>query len=80
MDTEFLERRELQLLVEAATHPPDSHDQRRLLSLSNRRCDSIVKIEAEAIDPLLPGLYRLRNPWHDYTGAPELSGWSFFSK
>jgi hypothetical protein len=80
MDTEFLERRELQLLVEAATHPPDSHDQRHLLRLSNRLCEAIVKIEAEAIDPLLPGLYRLRNPWHDYTDAPEPNGWSFFSK
>lgn len=77
VNTEFLERRELQLLVEATKHPPDSQEGRQLLHLSNRLWQAIAKLEARAADPAPGGIV---NPWHEWPDPTEPHGIEIFSK
>lgn len=63
--TEFLERRELQLIVEAGAYPVDSPKKKRLLHLARRLGDACLDIEgmniakAAATCPV--------NLWHSWT-------------
>jgi hypothetical protein len=65
--TEFLERRELQLIEEAETYPPDSSQNRHLLGLSQRLWNAILALEMVATDPALLGAHVALNPWHNRT-------------
>ena len=49
--TEFLERRELQLIIEAAGHPIDSPQSLRLVQLSRRLLDALSRMEGSESAP-----------------------------
>ena len=76
--TDFLERRELQLLMEAAKHSPNSQATRHLLHLANRLWQATVQLEAPA-GPA-PGMPHIANPWHDCAEPIEPHGIEFFHK
>jgi hypothetical protein len=80
VDTEFLERRELQLLTEAATYPTGSPTSRHLLRLCDRLCEAALRIE-EARAPGLPSVRApALNPWCYSTNETEPQAVEFFQK
>lgn len=65
---EFLEKRELQLIVEAGAYPVDSPQSQHLVHLSRRLLDALRQIEgidAAALPDSAAG--RAVNPWPNWT-------------
>jgi hypothetical protein len=65
--TEFLERRELQLIVEAGAYPVDSPQSQHLVHLSRRLLDALLQMEG--IDPaaLSGSAAQSVNSWPNWT-------------
>jgi hypothetical protein len=80
VDTKFLERREVQLLTEAATYPTNSATSRYLLQLCDRLWEAALRME----EARAPGLASVRapalNPWCYPTEPTEPQGVEYFQK
>jgi hypothetical protein len=63
--TEFLERRELQLIVEAGAYPVNSPENKRLVHLAQKLGDACLDIEG--MNAARTAATRPVNLWHSWT-------------